>query len=272
MTHPLVDADNDLVADLLAATLEILREAGGFIAPTTRLVERNGQLSIESTAVDGAPMLRVPRDCFVRVDRVTWAEQDDRMVIIEVPEEFSDLETELLYIQVALHNACGKLEWMQRTHPSLDPELPDELIEAVRRLIPSFRNPQMAATDVFWANRCFRIPLSPDSEPERVLIPVVDLFNHHGDGAVADWTGADFEVSTAQPFGTSEAALNYGMDRDALEMAVVYGFHDENRAIPAHAKYDLASLGLITELSASAQGSTGAIHLALAAGFLLQQQ
>ena len=46
MSHPLVNAENPLVADLLSGTLEILREAGGFIAPTTRLIEREGQLSL----------------------------------------------------------------------------------------------------------------------------------------------------------------------------------------------------------------------------------
>ena len=86
MSHPLVDAEIPLVADLLAGTLEIIREAGGLIAPTTRLIERDGQLSLESSADDGSPMLRIPRECFVRVDRVTWAEQESRMVIVEVSE------------------------------------------------------------------------------------------------------------------------------------------------------------------------------------------
>ena len=250
MSHPLVDAESPLVADLLAGTLEIIREAGGFIVPATRLIERDGQLSLESSADDGSPMLRIPRECFVRVDRVTWAEQEGRMVIVEVPDEFSDIETEMLYLQVALHNACGKIEWMQRTHPSLDPNLPDDLVDAVRTLIPSFRNPMMAATDVLWANRCFRIPMVEGEAPERVLIPVVDLLNHHSMGATGDWTGEDFEVVTKKPFGTSECALNYGMNRNALEMAVVYGFADEAAPAGASATYDAETLRTIELLAA----------------------
>jgi hypothetical protein len=249
VSHPLVDADSPLVADLLAGTLEIIREAGGFIAPTTRLMERHGQLSIESSADDDSPMLRIPHDCFVRVDRVTWAEQDDRMVIVEVPDEFSDIETEMLYLQIALHNACGKLEWMQRTHPSIDPDLPDDLVDTVRALIPSFRNPMMAATDVFLANRCFRIPMAADAAPERVLIPVVDLLNHHSRGAVGDWTGEDFEVVAKRPFGTRECALDYGMNRDALEMAVVYGFADNSAPDTTSHPYDALLLRDIESLA-----------------------
>lgn len=268
MSHPLVDAEDALIADLLAGTVEVLREAGGFIAPTTRLVERRGQLSLESTGEDGSALVRIPRECFVRVDRVVWAEQDDRMIIIEIPEDFSDIETEMLYLQVALHNACDKLAWMRCTHPSLDPELSDELIEAVRELIPSFRNPPMAATDVLWANRCFRIALSPDSEPERVLIPLVDMLNHHERGAVADWTGEEFQVVTARPFGTQECALNYGMDRDALELAVVYGFTDSvSSALGTH--YDPDALARLRSIAESADPSPAAHLLGQAAAALI---
>ncbi len=260
MTHPLVDCESALVADLLAGTLEVVRENGGFIAPTTRLIERAGQLSVTSTADDDSPLFRIPRECFVRVDRVTWAEQEDRMVIVDVPEEFTDVETEMLYLQVALHNACDKLAWMNRTHPALDPTLPEDLVNAIQSLLPSFRNPMMAATDVLWANRCFRIPFSDDLQPERVLIPLVDLLNHHALGAVADWTGEDFMITTRKPFGTSECALDYGMQRTALEMAVVYGFFDPGAPLTANPEYDRDALRRIAEFSGG-HDSTGSIQL-----------
>ena len=269
VSHPLVDAESAVVADLLAGTLEIIREAGGFVAPTTRLIERSGQLSITSTADHDSPMLEIPRECFVRVDRVNWAEQEGRMVIVEVPDEFTDIEIEMLYLQVALHNACGKLEWMQRTHPSLDPHLPNDLVDAVRQLIPSFRNPMMAATDVLWANRCFRIPLAEGHEPERVLIPIVDLLNHHPDGATAEWTGEGFEVSTSKPFGTHECALDYGMNRNALEMAVVYGFADETAPADTTHSYDAGILRQIQDLAALPDQPESAMPILKAAQLLL---
>ena len=105
----MIDADDPLVADLLAGTIELVREAGGFVAPTTRLVERAGQLSIESSAAAGEPLLRIPREAFVRVDRVEWSQDGDRIVIEQVPDDCGDLEWEMLYLQVALHNALGAL-------------------------------------------------------------------------------------------------------------------------------------------------------------------
>ena len=99
----MIDADDPLVADLLGGTIELVREAGGFVAPITRLVERGGQLSIESSAAAGEPLLRIPREAFVRVDRVEWSQDGDRIVIEQVPDDCGDLEWEMLYLQVALH-------------------------------------------------------------------------------------------------------------------------------------------------------------------------
>ena len=245
----MIDADDPLAADLLAGSIELVREAGGFIAPTTRLVERAGQLSIKSSAVAGELLLRIPREAFVRVDRVEWSQDGDRIVIEQAPDDCGALEWEMLYLQVALHNACGKLAWMQRTHPSLDPRLPEDLVDAVRAIVPSFRTPQMGAIDLLWANRCFRLPMEPGTEPERVLIPIVDLLNHDADGATGDWDAESFQVATAPAFGTLECALDYGMERDAMEMAVVYGFAGSIRASSTTSAYDLEALGRIVELA-----------------------
>ena len=82
MSHPMIDSSDPLVADLLAGTIELTREAGGYVAPSTVFIERAGQLSIESSAPDGEPLLRIPRAAFVRVDGVAFCADGDRIVII----------------------------------------------------------------------------------------------------------------------------------------------------------------------------------------------
>ena len=254
----MIDSGDPLVADLLAGTFELIRDAGGYVAPSTIIIERAGQLSIESSALDGDALLRIPRAAFIRVDRVTFSLDHDRIVIAQVPEDCGELEWELLYLQVALHNACDKLAWMRRTHPSLDPGLPVDLIEAVRRAVPSFRSPQMDAVDLLWANRCFRIPLTDQGSSERVLIPLVDLLNHHAEGAVGDWNGEAFEVAARLPFGTAQCALDYGMDRDPLEMAIVYGFIDPSTEITDGRSYDIDALKRIIDLASTADAPESA--------------
>ena len=226
-----VDSDDPIVADLLMSTIELVAEAGGWIAPSTTFVSRNGQLHVESTEKEGNPLLHIPSTAFIRVDDVTWGNDPDRLEILEINHDLGELELELLYIQVALHNQTQKLTWMSTTHPWLAPNLPKEVIEAVRLLLPTFRTPEMTTSDTLWANRCFRIALDTESQPQRLLIPLVDLLNHHNRGATGSWAGNAFDVAAVMPFGSQECALNYGINRDHLEMAAVYGFIDSSDAI-----------------------------------------
>jgi len=253
-----IDSDDVLVADLLASTLELISEAGGWVAPSTRLISRNGQLSVSSREVEGSPLFHIPREAFVRVDEVTWGVRDDRLEILSVPDNFGDIELEMLYLQVALHNQCQKLPWLTATHPWLATGLPHNVIEAVRKVLPTFRLTSMTAIDALWANRCFKISLDSHTPTQRLLIPVVDLLDHHSQGATGLWTGSAFDVPVSMPLGTHECFLNYGMDRDALEMAAVYGFVDHSSTIARSAtlEIEVPSIGLVRVLN-DGRDSTG---------------
>ena len=227
--RPSIDSDDDVVTDLLASTLELVAEAGGWVDPTTVLVCRDGQLSLRSDADEEATLVYVPREAMVRVDSVAWADDDEHLLVQGLPDDIGDIELQMLYVQAALHNQCGKLPWLGSSHPALSPDVSDDLTEHVRHVVPSFRSTHLTARDVLWANRCFRLPIT-DANP-RVLVPIVDLLNHHSSGAAGQWDGAGFSVTAHRAFGSHECALDYGMGRDALELAVVYGFVDASAEI-----------------------------------------
>jgi hypothetical protein len=256
----LVESDDPIVADLLMGTLQLVAEAGGWVSPGTRLVAHGGQLSLAFGGDEDVPLLRIPREAWVRVDRVTWADDAERLTVASPPDDVGDIELEMLYTQVALHNQCGKLDWLARTHPSLAPDLPDGLVRSVRRLVPGFRTGPASAVDLFLANRCFRVDLGDGAGTQRVLIPVVDLLNHRSGGATGTWDGAAFHVTARRPFGDHECALDYGMDRDAVEMAVVYGFVDPSvevaHSVPVSA--DVPGLGSV-RVSGTGRSASGAL-------------
>jgi len=245
-----IDSDDTLVADLLASTLELVAESGGWVAPGTRFISREGQLSVQSDAGSESPLFHIPQTAFVRVDEVIWGEGDERLEILSVPDYFGDIELEMLYLQVALHNQCGKLPWLAKTHPWLAPEIPADVINAVRQVVPAFRQTPMSARDALWANRCFKISIDSNPDTQRLLIPLVDLLDHHSQGSTGSWTGSAFEVTAVHPFETTECFLNYGMGRDALEMAAVYGFVDLTSTIANSAPIDFVvpEVGLVRVL------------------------
>lgn len=275
MSTRFIQSDDPIVADLLASTIELVAEAGGWLAPSTTFVNQHGQLHVESRENNGSALFHIPREAFVRVDDVQWSQSSEQLEILEVPDHFGDIETELLYIQVALHNQCGKLPWMNQTHPWLANDVPDEVIEAVRLILPGFRETHMTATDTLWANRCFKISIDESQEPQRVLIPLVDLLNHHKQGATGSWGDDAFAVASNQAFGSNESALNYGINRGALEMAAVYGFVDISES--AHVSTDVkptlrARLWHIIEVSKNYPASSACSILAQAARVELHSQ
>ncbi len=230
-----VDADDDLVADLLAGSVEAVLEAGGWIHPAVRIVVRDGHGHVEAMA-DVAPdelLLQVPSSCFVRIGRVTWLESDEALAFDGIPDEFGDAEAQLLILQTALHNACGKVPSLLATHPALAPGVADEVVQAVRVFRPSFRRTRPSAAGLFWSNRVFRVPPAAGAPPEPCAIPLIDMLDHYSAGATGTWTGDGFAVTAVHPRGGGEVMLDYGLRRDAIGMAVVYGFADTS-AVVAH--------------------------------------
>lgn len=230
-----VDADDDLVADLLAGSVEAVLEAGGWIHPAARIVVRDGQGRVETMAELAAdePVMQVPSTSFVRIGRVTWWEGDEALAFDGIPDEFGDDEAHVLILQTALHNACGKVPILLATHPALAPDLTDEEVQAVRAFRPSFRRTRPSVAGLFWSNRVFRVPPSPGLPPEPCAIPLIDMLDHHSHGATGTRTGDGFAVTAVSPRGGREVMLDYGLSRDAIGMAVVYGFADSS-AVVAH--------------------------------------
>jgi hypothetical protein len=177
--------------------------------------------------------------------------------VLGVPDDVGDLELAMAFLQAGLTNQCRRMSWLESSHPALAPDLGSATIDVLRMMVPGFRSVELPAVDVLWATRCFRMPTTSDPVPQRVLVPLVDLLNHHRDGAAGSLRDQSFDVNTRRPFGTPECALTYGMSRDALEMATVYGFADASVtwAHSAPMAFDLD--GLVVRVDGVTRTSSG---------------
>lgn len=244
---PTIDADDPIVEDLLAGMLELVSQAGGWVHPDASIVARSGHLHLECAGSEGLPLLRIPAATFVRVDAVVWDVSDGQLVITDILEDLGEIELPMLYLQTALHNQAGRPPWLAANHPAVDARLSAGVVTAVQHIEPGFRAEPIALPDLLFANRCFRLALSGASTPERVLVPIVDLLNHDTRGASGHWDGEDFTVALATP-EPPECSLDYGMQRDAIEMAVIYGFADASTTVlhSAPMVLDLPEVGVIS--------------------------
>lgn len=251
-----VDADDDFVADLLAGTVDAVLERGGWLHPEARIVARDGQLQVACPAPDGEPLIRLPREAFIPIGRVKWGTGAESLDIDGLTDTVDDLE--LLLLQTALHNVCGKLPWLANAHPVRAPDLHEATIAAVRAFRPSFRSVQPTAAELLWSTRAFRLPVDGRT-PEPYALPIVDCLNHHHRGATGTWSDGLFSVDIAHPDGSDECLLDYGLIRDAIGMAVVYGFAAEAPiAHSAPLTIEAEGIGHVT-VDARGRSATGAL-------------
>lgn len=237
------DADDDVVADFLAATVQGLIESGGWIHPEARIIARDGDLHIECPADEGTPLIRVPAAAMLPVTRVKWNSGNVELSILGLDDWPEGADLPLLITQVGLHNACDRIPRLSTSHPSASNNLSDDMMTAVRALRPSFRTRAMSPAEVLWATRTFRLPAF-DAAAEPVGIPVVDLLNHHSNGDTGQWHDGTFTVTVRRPTGTRECFIDYGMHRDALDTAIVYGFADTTTSIAHCGPLDVEVPGL----------------------------
>lgn len=219
-----VDADDPVVGDLLAGMLEVLAEAGGWLHPQARLTCRSGDLGLQCPADDGQPLVRIPHAAMIPVGRLRWTATEGALSFPDLPDGLDGAAIELAYLQVALLNQCAKLSRLQGEHPLLAP-MSSGVIDAVRAFRPSFRTQPIDPISLLWSTRCFRLR-TRQGPAEPVVIPIVDLLDHHRGGASGTGTQDAFAVPVGRPRGDDACLLDYGWQRDPIGMAVVYGFAD----------------------------------------------
>ena len=220
----MLDSDDPVTTDLLGGLLELLADGGGWLHPGARLVARAGQLSLHASAEPGELLLRVPAELLVRVGRVDWSVNDGLLTPGAISPEIDGLELEALFVLIGLLNQSGKIADLLDTHPLLADNLPPRLVEAVSALRPSFGSAQPDPVSLLWSTRCFRMSYDGGTA-EPVAVTILELMNHHSRGAIAEPANGGFAVQ-AQVLHDDECFLDYGRDRDAISMAILYGFAD----------------------------------------------
>ena len=258
-----VDADDELVADLLAGTIEAVLDGGGWLHPGLRVQARDGELGVTADADDGEPLIVLPASLFLPITRVTW-DEGEALRFHDVDDALTGEQFEILTMQAALHNALGKVPRLAATHPAIAADLPDAVVEAVRAVKLGFRREARSAVSLFWSTRVLRIPAGPGLEPEPMALPVVDCLDHRAQGAVGDWTGEAFVVSVAHAGGAPACFLDYGHDRDPLDLALDYGFADSLAGPTAGMCADREGLLRVRDTAAASSGVAAGIIAAAA--------
>jgi hypothetical protein len=175
--------------------------------------------------------------------------------LLSPPEALTSIQRDLL-LHVALYNATGKIPWLMANHPRAALRDHPEIVAAICGVRPGFGDHWRPPAETFLSTRTFRLnPVDDDprGSETRVLLPLVDLLNHHRDGARLTLDERAMTVANAHPLSGDECFAHYGGRRDVLDLALQYGYVDRHTAIARSApvKVEIREIGEVRVKTAS---------------------
>lgn len=229
-TPPLtIASDQEAAAALLGDIAALCAAHGAQWHPHLRAEVAEGAMRLLASPGTTGPLITMPTHLLVPIAGGRWAVGANTLELLAPPETATPVQRQLLQLHVAMYNATGKLGWWSSQHPAQLVEHCPAVAEALRPLKPHRGNGPQAPTaaERFLATRSFGWKAEPENGPRRqVLLPLIDLLNHHHHGAPFRIEAGAMRVTTAQPESSGECFANYGHRRDGLDLALHYGHAD----------------------------------------------
>jgi hypothetical protein len=267
-------ADSQDVERCLERILEQARRGGAEFSDALILRGLNGSLSVELPPDSDAQMLiKLPENTLVPVGSFDLVLEGDDIAIRGAQPQVTQEQRALLESMVELYNLTGKIAWYRRTSPFLflgsQPDLArliargrDEPMRRALELLAMGADIDPIVLWRFMSTRWFSFRQDGDEESKRVLMPILDLMNHHARGSAiqkqSDGNGPSHYVERARsmPREVRECFVRYARC-DAMEMLLAYNFVDETatfvRSVPM--EINLPDVGVIKVQTSKAKGS-----------------
>lgn len=234
-----VETTNAYVRSLIETTARILIDNGATINPHISIRESNGNFGVHFLGDPaGSTLFVIPKELLIPVSEITWGIAQDahtgiRSIEIKSAGDLTTVQRDLLELLVELHNTSGKLELFLAEHPrSALSQFPD-IEDSLKHCEPNYNRSQ--SLEDFLATRVlgYRDKSSTEKIPPKipVLMPLVELMNHHSRGTPYDMNNGCITMLANQSARNSECFANYGGMPDALQMLINYGFADQSALV-----------------------------------------
>lgn len=186
------------------------------------VAEHNGHVTLGSASgAEGEPFIRLPFDALVPVDGLVW-DGAGGVTVVDGDATLTDAQQSLLDLHVQLWNATGKFDEFQTSHPKAAATRDGALADQIRRLRPTFTPDDSPSGMV--RTRTFGLRADTDGERRSVIMPILELADHHPHGAPYRTGDGVLESSYRFVDDTRVAYVRYGPWRDAMDLACLYGF------------------------------------------------
>ena len=172
-------------------------------------------------------LISMPTHLLVPIAGAQWSSSPDALELLQAPRDSTMVQRELLNLHIKLYNTTRKLDWWVNQHPARLAEKSREVTLLLEQLKPCFQaQAKQSIAEGFLTTRSFDWPSNAEQQQCRpVLMPLIDLLNHHNQGARYRITNGAMQIQAKQA-GGSECFAHYGNRRDVLDLALHYGHCD----------------------------------------------
>lgn len=231
---------------------------GAVLHPGLFVEEDRGHVSVHADADDGENLITLPASLLVPVDRTIWDDSGDTISITKHDPAATQIQRDLAASLVAVYNATEKISWAKATLPTVALAKDPAAIAAIRLLKPRFLKSVPSVADAFINTRVLgsqagsrqKVP-GQGEKAASYLMPVVDLINNSDRGTHFDADVNELRMAVAHAGRDTECFARYAARRDAVDIAVSYGYAPRGltiaRSVPM--SVDLEGLGRV-EVSA----------------------
>lgn len=222
-----ISSDQETAATVLKEISTICHSLGAEWHPDLRAEILCGNMRLVAPPGTTGPLITLPTSLFIPIGGASWADNPKVLDLIEAPAGATTVQRDLLQLMVALYNSTGKLLWWCTQHPAGLAERWPEMATALAPLKPNHAGQWKgrSAAEGFLATRSFGWQADKTMQRQKVLMPLIDLLNHHHLGASYTIRDGMMQIIDAQ-VGGSECFAHYGRRRDVLDLALHYGHVD----------------------------------------------
>ena len=249
------------------ATTALLREIAHLCAahgaqwhPQLQVEVIEGAMRLLAPPETTGALISLPTELLLPIEAAQWSGSADALQLLQPPPGATAVQRELLQLHVELYNATGKVPWWSSQHPARLVAASAHVAAALAPLKPGHGHKlERSAAEGFLATRSFGWKPSPDQgDRGPVLMPLIDLLNHHHMGAPYAISDGAMRIKAAQA-GGFECFAHYGHRRDVLDLALHYGHCDHSTPFAHSAPLEITVEGVGT-IRVEHQGQRAPVH------------
>lgn len=224
--HPsppiIVEATTPGVEEIVTRIAHEVTNLGGVIDSCLVVAEHEGHVTLGSAeGHEGRRFISLPFDALIPVGDLVWESSPD-VALADGADSLSVPQRTLLALHIELWNITAKMEQFRGTHPKTAAANDAHLLGQIHRLRPTFTPAD--STDAMLRTRTFGLRRGADAQRQSVIMPILELADHHPDGAPYRTDGGRLESDYRFVDETRVAYVRYGPWRDAMDLACLYGF------------------------------------------------